>query len=123
MTRMLVYTLLLLSATLMVCQQQPQNPNPARTSAQAPPENGAQAQPSEQPLQDKAAANDHIQSNLQSVFDDDPILTDAEVETKVNDESITLSGTVQSYLQHQRVLQLVAPYHRYRKIVDKVTVQ
>jgi osmotically-inducible protein OsmY len=107
----------------LIGQQQPQNANPMVPNAQISPENIAQADQAEQPLQDKAAGNERIQSNLQSAFDDDPTLNGAEVAANVDDENITLTGTVQSYLQHQRVLQLVSPYYSYRMIVDKVSVQ
>jgi osmotically-inducible protein OsmY len=106
----------------LIGQQPAQNTNPMVPNAQVSPENVAQADQSEQPLQDKAAGNERIQSNLQSAFDDDPTLNGAEVAANVDDENITLTGTVQSYLQHQRVLQLVSPYYGYRTVVDKVTV-
>jgi osmotically-inducible protein OsmY len=116
---------LLLALILMVRQSESQEPSV--TSAQVAPESGAQAQQSEQPiqarLQEKAAANEDIQSNLQSALDDDPILSGADLETQVNDESITVAGTVQSYWQYQRVLQLVSPYSSSRNIVDKINVQ
>ena len=121
MTRILLCTLLL--ATPMLCQQQPQNPDPAVPYEQASPENTAQTNQSDQGLQDKAAGNERIQNNLQSAFEGDPTLNGAQVAANVNDESITLTGTVESYLQHQRVLQLVSPYFSYRTVVDKVTVQ
>jgi len=70
-----------------------------------------------------ATANDEIQSNLQSALDDDPILSGADLEAEVDDEVITLTGTVESYRQHQRVLELVSSYSSARDIVDKVTVQ
>lgn len=114
---------LLLFGTSMIGQQQPQNPGPTVPNAQASPENRAQTDQSEQPRQNKAAGNERIQNNLQSAFDDDPVLSGADVTANVDDQSITLTGTVQSYLQHQRVLQLVSPYSSYREIVDKVTVQ
>jgi BON domain len=122
MARMLLCTLLLLS-TPMFCQQQPQNPDPSVSNAQVSPENTGRIDQLEQPLQNKAAGNERIQSNLQSALDDDPTLRGANVAANVDDESITLTGTVESYLQHQRVLQLVSPYYSYRTIVDKVTVQ
>jgi osmotically-inducible protein OsmY len=122
MARMLLCTLLLLG-TPMFCQQQPQNPDPTVPNAQVSPENTGQVDQLEQPLQNKAAGNERIQSNLQSVFDDDPTLSGANVAANVDDESIILTGTVESYLQHQRVLQLVSPYFSYRTVVDKVTVQ
>lgn len=122
MSRTLVCTMFLLGMPL-IGQQQPQNTNPMVPNAQVSLEKIAQADQSEQPLQDKAAGNERIQSNLQSAFDDDPTLNGAEVAANVDDENITLTGTVQSYLQHQRVLQLVSPYYSYRTIVDKVSVQ
>ena len=121
MIRMLICTLLLLG-TSMIGQQQ-QNPDPTVPNAQVSPENSAQTDQSEQPRQNKAAGNERIQSNLQSAFDDDLVLSGADLTASVDDQSVTLTGTVQSYLQHQRVLQLVSPYSRYREIVDKVTVQ
>ena len=107
----------------MVCQQV-DSQNSDIPPVQASPEDNVRAQPPPKPaFQDKAEGNERIQSNLQSEFDGDPVLTGAEVETQVDDESITLTGTVQSYLQHQRVLQLASAYDSYRKIVDNVTVE
>jgi osmotically-inducible protein OsmY len=101
----------------MLCQQQPQNSDPTVTNAQVSLENSAKT------AQSEAAGNELIEDNIQSAFDDDPTLSGADVAANVNDESITLTGTVQSYLQHQRVLELVSPYYNYRSIGDKVTVQ
>ena len=121
MPRILICTLLWLG-TSMIGQQQPQHPDPTVPNAQVSPENSTQTDQSEQPLQNKAAGNERIQSNLQSALDDDPVLSGADLTANVDDESVTLTGTVQSYLQHQRVLQLVSPYYSYRRIVDKVTL-
>jgi osmotically-inducible protein OsmY len=117
---MLVCTLLLLGTPMLAQQSQTLNPIP---NAQVSPENSAQTDQPGQPLQSKAAVNERIQRNVQSAFEDDPTLSGAEVEAAVDDQSITLTGTVESYLQHQRVLQLVSPYFSYRTIVDKVSVQ
>ena len=122
MPRILMCTLLLLG-TSMIGQQQSQHPDPTVPNAQVSPENSVQTDQSEQPLQNKAAGNERIQSNLQSALDDDPVLSGADLTANVDDESVTLTGTVQSYLQHQRVLQLASPYIRNREIVDKTTVQ
>jgi len=119
---MLICTLSLLG-TSMIGQQQWQNPDQTVPNAQVSPENSAQTDQSEQPLQNKAAGNERIQGNLQSAFDDDPILNGTDIMANVDDKSVTLTGTVQSYLQHQRVLQLASPYSRNREIVDKVTIQ
>jgi len=122
MNRILLCILMLLG-TSVIGQQQPHNQDPPVSNAQVSPENSAQADRSDRPLQDKVAGNARIQSNLQSAFDDDPVLSGADLTANVDDERITLTGTVQSYLQHQRVVQLVSPYSNYREIVDKVTVR
>jgi hypothetical protein len=70
--------------------------------------------------QTKSDVNGKIQDNLQAVLSGDPVLSGADVHAEVDDESITLTGTVDSYAQHQRVLHLVAPYTRARKIIDKI---
>jgi osmotically-inducible protein OsmY len=50
----------------------------------------------------------------------DPVVDGADVQVSVDDHSIVLSGKVESYAQHQRVLQLVAQYGRWRQIVDQI---
>jgi osmotically-inducible protein OsmY len=116
----IVLCILMLMGTSVIGQQQPHNQEPPVLNARVSPENSPQ---SNRTLQDKAAGNARIQSNLQSAFDDDPVLSGTDLTANVDDERITLTGTVQSYLQHQRVVQLVSPYSNYREIVDKVTVQ
>ncbi len=125
MHRIPVCALLLLSAALAFCQQQPQNPN------QAPPPANPQASPdSQQPQQepnphpqDKAAVNSQIQSNIASALSSDPALRGTDVQVSVDDVNITLTGSVQSQAEMDRVMALVAPYQRYRNVVNKVKVQ
>src|SRR6185369_13620115 len=52
--------------------------------------------------QSKADANQRIQSSIQGLLSDDPVLDGVDVQASVNDESIILTGTVASYAQHQR---------------------
>ena len=115
--------ILMLMGTSLIGQQQPNNQAPPILNAQVSPENSTQADQPDWTFQDKAAGNTRIQSNLQSAFDDDPVLSGTDLTASVDDERITLTGTVESYLQHQRVVQLASPYSNYREIVDKVTVQ
>lgn len=72
--------------------------------------------------QAKSDVNSKIEDNIESVLKGDPVLSGANVQPKVDDQSIILTGTVESYAQHQRVLQLVEPYVRWRKVVDKIKV-
>jgi osmotically-inducible protein OsmY len=101
----------------MLCQQQPQIPDPTMSNGQVSLENSAQT------AQSETEGNELLEDNLQSALDDDPTLSGADVAANVDDKSITLTGTVRTYLQHQRVLELVSPYYADRRIVDKVIVQ
>jgi osmotically-inducible protein OsmY len=86
----------------------------------------AQAQESPTPAQhpqDKSEANSLMESNLRSAFSGDPILSGADIQTSVDDVTITLSGSVQSEGQHRRALALAAQFAPYRKIVDKLTIK
>lgn len=86
----------------------------------------SQAQQSPTPTpnpQDKAQVNSNIESNLQSAFSSDPLLSGADIQASVNDVAITLTGSAQSEGQHQRALAFASEYGRYRKIVDKIAVK
>ena len=93
----------------------PPQPDPS-TSSQNSPQSSSNDQ-------SQADANQRIQSSLSDLLSNDAVLDGTDVQVAVNDQSITLSGTVQSYAQHQRVLQLAAQYGRWRKIVDNVKSQ
>lgn len=130
MTRILVCALLLLAAPLALVQQQPppQGQPPAQASPPVTyPENRGQPQPSPSPTatpeQNKAGVNSQIQNQVQSALKSDPVLSGANVQASVDDQSINVTGTVESEAQHDRVLQLLGPYMRYRSINDKVKVK
>lgn len=115
--------ILLLAALLGFSQQQPQSQDPPRTKPSISPDNNP-APPQNTPQgQSQAGANTRIQNSIQDLLSSDPILSDVDVEANVNDESIILTGTVKSYAQHQRVLQLVSSYGRWRKIDDRVKMK
>jgi osmotically-inducible protein OsmY len=103
MTPIQVCALLLLSAALGWSQQAP---TPVPTPKQ----------------ESRAGANDQIQSQLETLLSSDPLLNDADIETTVDDQDITLTGTVASEAQRRRVLQVASPFARWRQIVDKMTI-
>ena len=53
----------------------------------------------------------------------DPDLKDAQVQTRVDEDTITLKGTVQDETEHQKILQLAQTYSGKRKIVDKLVIK
>jgi osmotically-inducible protein OsmY len=73
--------------------------------------------------QDEASANRRIHDSIKDLLSSDPVLSGAKVDVKVNDHDITLGGSVESYPQHQRVLQLVSSYGQWRRIVDKIQMK
>jgi hypothetical protein len=120
MPRIVACAILLLLSTLVMAQQppnaapNPSDPNASQQPAQPPP---AQANP-----QDKAGVNSQMQSDISSALSSDPSLSGAQVQSSVDDVNITLTGSVQSKAQMDRVLALVSPYARYRNVVNKVAV-
>jgi osmotically-inducible protein OsmY len=115
MPRTVLLILVFLPALVMAQSSQP-------TDSSA---NQANAQPQSAPAnpQDKADANQRIQSSIDDLLTGDPALDGVDVNVAVDDQNITLTGHVDSYAQHQRVLQLVSSYGRWRKIVDKVQMK
>jgi len=103
-----------LSAFVWGQQPQGQSPTPHATATPAP---------TPQQEQQRASTNSQIQDQLKSLLSSDPFLSDADVEVSVDDQNITLTGTIMSEGQRQRVLQLASPYGQYRKIVDKTTMK
>ena len=114
---------------LIVAMQLQQSQNPQQTDPSAAnPTNQTNAQPQSTPTpnsnpQDQSGQNQRIQSSIDDLLSSDPVLSGTDVNAAVDDQSITLTGHVDSYQQHQRVLQLVSSYGRWRKIVDQVKMK
>ncbi len=114
---------------LIVAMQLQQSQNPQQTDPSAAnPTNQTNAQPQSTPTpnsnpQDQSGQNQRIQSSIDDLLSSDPVLSGTDVNVAVDDQSITLTGHVDSYQQHQRVLQLVSSYGRWRKIVDQVKMK
>jgi hypothetical protein len=72
------------------------------------------------PQEENPEANRRIRDSIRDLLSSDPVLSGASVEATVDDKNITLTGTVKSHVQHQRVLQLVDQYRRWRNIVDQI---
>ncbi len=124
MPRIPVCVLLFLCAALAFSRQQPQNQgqNPPSAAPHPSPDNQQSPQQAKPNPQDKAAVNSQMQSDIQSSLSSDPVLSGTDVQANVDDVSITLTGSVQSQAQLNRVMALVSPYVRYRSVVNKVAV-
>lgn len=126
MIRIFVCALLLLATPAALAQQSTQNPPPYTTPPTFP-DNRPQTQqppvPPEQQGQTSDMSSSDIEQQLQQSISEDPTLSDARVETKVDEQSIILTGIVQDETQHRKVLATVEPYAGKRKIVDKLVVK
>ena len=121
MSRRFLFSLAALSAFLMfAAPMRSQNgPPPSSPHSSSPP--GSQA-PSEtpQPSNQQTEGNRRIHDSISDLLSSDPVLSGSDVDATVDDHNIVLTGTVKSHVQHERVLQLVSSYGRWRKIVDKI---
>ena len=113
----------LLSAAIAVFAAQP--PTQDQQSAAPSPNQNAQSQTAPQPTppQNQTEGNRRIHDSISDLLSSDPVLSGSDVDAIVDDHNITLTGHVNSYPQHQRVLQLVSQYGRWRNIVDKIALK
>lgn len=123
----LFISLLLLFSTAMVQAQQPgatsQQFGEPSSAAPVPLPQATlpqQQAPPAQNLQSNSEANQRIQRSVEDLLSGDQLLSNADVEVAVDDVAITLTGYVDGYAQHSRVMALVQQYARYRQIVDKI---
>jgi hypothetical protein len=126
MIRIFLCALLLLTTPTILAQQQPQSPPPYTTPPTFPDNNPQTQKPPVLPEQQGQAgemSSSDIQQQLQQSIAEDPTLSDAKVETKVDEQSIMLTGIVQDETQHRKVLATVEPYAGKRKVVDKLVVK
>jgi BON domain len=126
MIRIFLCALLLLATPAILAQQQPQNPPPYTTPPTFPDNNPQTQKPPVLPEQQGQAgemSSSDIQQQLEQSIAEDPTLSDAKVETKVDEQSIMLTGIVQDETQHRKVLATVEPYAGKRKVVDKLVVK
>lgn len=122
MTRIFVCALVLLATPLISGQQLPQNP-PYGTPPTLPDNRPDATQPPTLPEQQQSMSSADIEQQLQQTIAEDPALNDAKVHANVDQDTITLTGTVQDEAQHRRVLANAQQYLGHRKLVDKIVVR
>jgi osmotically-inducible protein OsmY len=104
---------LLLFSSLLFARPAPQASRNTNTDANAP---------NTKPLRDHMSNKD-VTEKLQKALDNkNPQYKGSNIQTAVDDQSITLSGTVTSDMQREWAMQFARAYAGNRKIVDKLTV-
>jgi hypothetical protein len=119
MSRRFIFSLAALSTLLMFSSplRSQNGPPPGSPHSSSPPSSQA---PPETPQAQNPGQNQRIHDSISDLLSSDPVLSGSDVDATVDDHNIVLTGKVQSHVQHERVLQLVASYGRWRKIVDKI---
>lgn len=75
------------------------------------------------PSKHKSSSKD-VQEAIQKALDKkNPAYRGSDIKTAVDDQNITLTGSVTGITQHEMALQIVRAYADNRRIVDKLVVQ
>jgi osmotically-inducible protein OsmY len=106
----LIFAGLLLCASLAFAQL-PQGPTADQNA------------PNTKPVHDQKATKD-VTEKLQKAFDPrNAAYAGSNIQPVVDDQSVTLNGTVKDQGQHEMAMQLARAYAGSRKIVDRLTIQ
>ena len=80
-------------------------------------------EPNTKPAHHHAISTKDLQEKLQKGLDNkNAAYTGSNIQTEVDDQNVTLTGTVTSSMQHEMALQLVRAYAGDRKIVDRLII-
>ena len=116
--QLLSVSVLLAFSAVVTQGQQPSTEPQQHSATHTDPLSSAPAAPPQ--TQSMGESNSRIQRSIEDLLSGDPQLSSADLNVNVDDHAITLTGAVDSYPQHQRVMALVSQYSRYRQIVDKL---
>ena len=116
-----------LFVTTAVLAQQPGQPPPTTPPRSTPPtfpEDRAprQSMPPDQEAPPKGLSTPEVQQQIQQGLNSEPMLRDSDVGVHVDENSVILTGTVDSDQHHDLALRIAQSYAGDRKIVDKIKV-
>ena len=118
-----LFALVLLAATALLAQQPGQSPPTAPTQSTPPtfPEDRAprQQMPPDQDAQPRALSTPEVQQQIQQGLKSEPMLRN-NIAVQVDENSVVLTGTVDSEQQHDLALRIAQSYAGDRKIVDNI---
>ena len=122
--RPMLFALVLLLATATFAQQQGQRSptSPPQTTPPTFPEDRAQRQqmPPDQEAPPQGLSTPEVQQQIQQGLNSEPALRNSNVGVHVDENSVILTGTVDSETQHDLALRIAQSYAGDRKIVDKI---
>ncbi len=117
--------LVLLLASLGLAQQQGQLPPtqstpPTFPQAQTP---GRQMPPDQEAPPAERMSSAQVQQQIELHLNAEPALTGTNVGVKTDDQSVVLTGTVDTRGQHDLAMRIAKSYAGDRQIVDKIKVR
>src|SRR5262249_5118378 len=92
---------------------------PTRSQPQVP----DSSEPNAKPVHDQKSSQD-VTDKLKKAFESkNAAYAESNIQPLVDDQSVTLNGTVKSDMQHEMALQLARAYAGNREIVDRLSVR
>jgi osmotically-inducible protein OsmY len=94
----------------------------ALPAPQRPQQPGNENAPNTKPIHDQKDTRE-VTEKLQKAFDPkNPAYAGSAIQPVVDDQTVTLNGTVKDQGQHEMAMQLARAYAGNRKIVDRLTI-
>src|SRR6266404_1021226 len=126
----IVFCFVLLLATIGVAQQQGQPPPATSPPYQTPPTfpEGRQSPRTQMPPDTQAPppqtmSTEKVEQQITQRLSSEPELFKSNIDTKVDENSVVLTGIVDSETQHDLAVRIAQSYAGDRKIVDKIKVK
>lgn len=127
--RNVLYCAVLFLAVMVLAQQQGQPPSTTSPLYQTPPTFPEQGQtPREQMPPDTQApppltmSNEGVEGQIVKQLRDEPSLSRTNIDARVNDNSVVLTGNVDTMAQHDLAVRIARANAGDRKIVDHINV-
>ena len=124
--KQILFGLVLFLTTAVLAQQPGQSPSttPPQSTPPTFPEDRAprQQMPPDQEAPPQGLSTPEVQRQIQQGLNSEPALRNSTVGVHVDENSVILTGTVDSDEQHDLALRIAQSYAGDRKIVDKIKV-
>jgi BON domain len=128
--RCALYCAVLLLGTMVLAQQQGPPPSTTSPPYQTPPTFPEQGQtPREQMPPDTQApppqtmSNERVEGQIVKQLRDEPSMSRTNIDARVNDNSVVLTGNVDTMAQHDLAVRIARANAGDRKIVDHINVK
>jgi hypothetical protein len=106
-------------------QQSPTNPPPYSTPPTFPQDQAPQQQmpPDTKAPPPSGLSTAQVEQNIHDKLNREPALSNAKLGVKADQQSVTLTGTVETDTQHDLALRIARSHAGDRKIVDRIEVR